>query len=83
VNSNSVLVALIDSHYIEQGELVEKALLLQSLEDAVGRGQSSPRGTRPPSGTYVDPEFRAFILEPRIPATSHFECTQSFHLDIN
>jgi hypothetical protein len=31
VNSNSVLVALIDSHYIEQGELVEKALLLQSL----------------------------------------------------
>jgi hypothetical protein len=39
VNSNSLLVALMDSHYIEQWELVEKVML---LEDAVGRGQSSP-----------------------------------------
>ena len=28
INSNSVLVALLDSHYIELAELVEKALLL-------------------------------------------------------
>jgi hypothetical protein len=39
VNSNSLLVALMDSHYIEQWELVEKVM---RLEDAVGRGQSSP-----------------------------------------
>ena len=28
INSNSVLVALLDSHYIELAKLVEKALLL-------------------------------------------------------
>ncbi|KAJ6983838.1 fasciclin-like arabinogalactan protein 17 [Populus alba x Populus x berolinensis] len=37
INSNSVLVALLDSHYTELAELVEKALLLQTLEDAVGK----------------------------------------------
>ncbi|KAJ0047038.1 hypothetical protein Pint_05756 [Pistacia integerrima] len=36
INSNSVLVALLDSHYTELAELVEKALLLQTLEEAVG-----------------------------------------------
>ncbi|KAL2945541.1 Fasciclin-like arabinogalactan protein 17 [Bienertia sinuspersici] len=36
INSNSVLVALLDSHYTELAELVEKALLLQKLEDVVG-----------------------------------------------
>ena len=37
INSNSVLVALLDSHYTELAELVEKALLLQTLEEAVGK----------------------------------------------
>nr|CAB3455733.1 unnamed protein product [Digitaria exilis] len=37
LSSNSVLVALLDSRYTELAELVEKALLLQTLEDAVGR----------------------------------------------
>ncbi|CAN1277758.1 Fasciclin-like arabinogalactan protein 17 [Linum perenne] len=36
INSNSVLVALLDSHYTELSELVEKALLLPELESAVG-----------------------------------------------
>ncbi|WOK99716.1 hypothetical protein Cni_G08428 [Canna indica] len=35
INSNSVHVALLDSHYTELAELVEKALLLPSLEAAV------------------------------------------------
>ena len=37
INSNSVLVALLDSHYNELVELVEKALLLQMLEEIVGK----------------------------------------------
>ena len=37
INSNSVLVALLDSHYTELSELVEKALLLQTLEEAVSK----------------------------------------------
>ncbi|GFZ09266.1 FASCICLIN-like arabinogalactan protein 15 precursor [Actinidia rufa] len=37
INSNSVLVALLDSHYTELAELVEKALLLQPLEATVNR----------------------------------------------
>jgi hypothetical protein len=35
ISSNSVLVALLDSHYTEVAELVEKALLLQTLEETV------------------------------------------------
>ena len=37
INSNSVLVALLDSHYIELAKLVEKALLLQTLEETVSK----------------------------------------------
>ncbi len=37
INSNSVLVALLESHYTELAELVEKAALLQTLEDVVSR----------------------------------------------
>ena len=37
INSNSVLVALLDLHYTELTELVEKALLLQTLEETVGK----------------------------------------------
>ncbi|KAF1862163.1 hypothetical protein Lal_00026685, partial [Lupinus albus] len=36
INSNSILVAFLDSHYNELAELVEKALPLHKLEDAVG-----------------------------------------------
>ncbi|KAM0846836.1 hypothetical protein ACQ4PT_055365 [Festuca glaucescens] len=66
VNSNSVLVALLDSHYTELAELVEKALLLQSLEDAVGRGNVTIFAPRNEAlERDLDPEFRAFLLEPR------------------
>ena len=66
VNSNSVLVALLDSHYTELAELVEKALLLQSLEDAVGRGNVTIFAPRNDAlERDLDPEFRRFLLEPR------------------
>ncbi|KAJ0488324.1 putative fasciclin-like arabinogalactan protein/17/18 [Helianthus annuus] len=35
INSNSVLVALLDSHYTDLSELIEKALLLYTLEQVV------------------------------------------------
>ncbi|KAJ9540080.1 hypothetical protein OSB04_026586 [Centaurea solstitialis] len=66
INSNSVLVALLDSRYTELAELVEKALLLQRLEEAVAvhnitifapRNEALERD--------LDPEFKRFLLEPR------------------
>ncbi|KAK9078681.1 hypothetical protein SSX86_002738 [Deinandra increscens subsp. villosa] len=66
INSNSVLVALLDSRYTELSELVEKALLLQTLEQAVSvhnitifapRNEALERD--------LDPEFKLFLLEPR------------------
>ncbi|KQK20840.1 fasciclin-like arabinogalactan protein 15 [Brachypodium distachyon] len=66
VNSNSVLVALLDSRYTELSELVEKALLLQQLEDAVGRGNVTIFAPRNEAlERDLDPEFRAFLLQPR------------------
>ncbi|KAK3126415.1 hypothetical protein QOZ80_7AG0556180 [Eleusine coracana subsp. coracana] len=66
VSSNSVLVALLDSHYTELAELVEKALLLQTLEDAVGRGNVTIFAPRNDAlERDLDPEFRRFLLEPR------------------
>ncbi|KAJ0908492.1 putative FAS1 domain-containing protein [Helianthus annuus] len=66
INSNSVLVALLDSRYTELAELVEKALLLQTLEDAVS-GQNitifAPRNEALERD--LDPEFKRFLLEPR------------------
>ncbi|CAN8259713.1 unnamed protein product [Cochlearia groenlandica] len=65
INSNSVLVALLDSRYTELAELVEKALLLQTLEDAVGihnitifapRNEALERD--------LDPDFKRFLLQP-------------------
>ncbi|KAL6997892.1 Fasciclin-like arabinogalactan protein 17 [Sarracenia purpurea var. burkii] len=65
INSNSVLVALLDSHYTELAELVEKALLLHTLEAAVNvhnitifapRNEALERN--------LDPEFKRFLLEP-------------------
>jgi len=66
VSSNSVLLALLDSRYTELAELVEKALLLQALEDAVGRGSVTILAPRNEAlDRDLDPEFRRFLLEPR------------------
>ncbi|CAN4113921.1 unnamed protein product [Withania somnifera] len=66
INSNSVLVALLDSHYSELSELVEKALLLQTLEDALTKHNITIFA---PSNEALerdlDPEFKRFLLEPR------------------
>ncbi|KAK1643591.1 hypothetical protein QYE76_061396 [Lolium multiflorum] len=66
ISSNSVLVALLDSHYTELSELVEKALLLQTLEDAVGRHNVTIFAPRNEAlERDLDPEFKRFLLEPR------------------
>lgn len=65
INSNSVLVALLDSHYTELAELVEKALLLQSLEDAVGKHNITIFAPKNEAlERDLDPEFKRFLLEP-------------------
>lgn len=66
INSNSVLVALLDSHYTELAELVEKALLLQTLEEAVSKHNITifaPQNEALQQD--LDPEFKRFLLEPR------------------
>ncbi|VFQ59246.1 unnamed protein product [Cuscuta campestris] len=65
INSNSVLVALLDSHYTELSELVEKALLLHALEDAVSLHNVTvfaPSNEALDRG--LDPDFKRFLLEP-------------------
>ncbi|KAF7804206.1 fasciclin-like arabinogalactan protein 17 [Senna tora] len=65
INSNSVLVALLDSHYTELAELVEKALLLQKLEDTVGKHNITIFAPRNEAlERQLDPEFKRFLLEP-------------------
>ncbi|KAI3991343.1 hypothetical protein MKX01_034662 [Papaver californicum] len=65
INSNSVLVALLDSHYTELSELVEKALLLQKLEEAVGKHNITIFAPRNEAlERDLDPEFKRFLLEP-------------------
>ncbi|GAV63892.1 Fasciclin domain-containing protein [Cephalotus follicularis] len=65
INSNSVLVALLDSHYTELAELVEKALLLQTLEEAVGKHNITIFAPRNEAlERHLDPEFKRFLLEP-------------------
>ncbi|XP_047315419.1 fasciclin-like arabinogalactan protein 16 [Impatiens glandulifera] len=65
INSNSVLVALLDSHYTELAELVEKALLLQRLEAAVSRHNLTIFAPRNEAlERELDPEFKQFLLEP-------------------
>ncbi|XP_010543842.1 PREDICTED: fasciclin-like arabinogalactan protein 17 [Tarenaya hassleriana] len=65
INSNSVLVALLDSRYTELAELVEKALLLQTLEDAVGKHNITVFAPRNEAlERELDPEFKRFLLEP-------------------
>lgn len=65
INSNSVLVALLDSHYTELAELVEKALLLQKLEEAVGKHNITIFAPKNEAlERDLDPEFKRFLLEP-------------------
>ncbi|KAH7541850.1 hypothetical protein FEM48_Zijuj02G0011200 [Ziziphus jujuba var. spinosa] len=65
INSNSVLVALLDSHYTELAELVEKALLLQTLEEAVGSHNITIFAPKNEAlERDLDPEFKRFLLEP-------------------
>lgn len=65
INSNSVLVALLDSHYTELAELVEKALLLQTLEETVGKHNITVFAPRNEAlERDLDPEFKRFLLEP-------------------
>lgn len=66
INSNSILVALLDSRYTELAELVEKALLLQTLEQAVGHHNITIFAPRNQAlERHLDPEFKRFLLEPR------------------
>ncbi|KAA8516836.1 hypothetical protein F0562_017346 [Nyssa sinensis] len=65
INSNSVLVALLDSHYTELAELVEKALLLQTLEKAVSQHNITIFAPRNEAlERELDPGFKRFLLEP-------------------
>lgn len=65
INSNSVLVALLDSHYTELSELVEKALLLPTLEEIVSRHNITLFAPRNEAlERDLDPEFKRFLLEP-------------------
>lgn len=65
INSNSVLVALLDSHYTELSELIEKALLLQTLEEAVSKNNITIFAPRNEAlERDLDPEFKRFLLEP-------------------
>ncbi|XP_027340786.1 fasciclin-like arabinogalactan protein 15 [Abrus precatorius] len=65
INSNSVLVALLDSHYTELAELVEKAMLLQTLEDTVATHNITIFApTNEALDRNLDPDFKRFLLEP-------------------
>ncbi|KAK6942510.1 FAS1 domain [Dillenia turbinata] len=65
INSNSILVALLDSHYTELAELVEKALLLQTLEQAIYNHNLTIFAPKNEAlERDLDPEFKRFLLEP-------------------
>ncbi|KAK1384684.1 fasciclin-like arabinogalactan protein 17 [Heracleum sosnowskyi] len=66
ISSNSVLVALLDSRFTELSELIEKALLLQTLERAVTIHNITifaPQNQALQQN--IDAEFKRFLLEPR------------------
>ncbi|TKY67002.1 Fasciclin arabinogalactan protein 16 [Spatholobus suberectus] len=66
INSNSILVALLDSHYTEVAELVEKAMLLQTLENTVMTHNITIFAPRNEAlERDLDPDFKRFLLEPR------------------
>ncbi|KAG8390820.1 hypothetical protein BUALT_Bualt01G0123300 [Buddleja alternifolia] len=65
VNSNSILIALLDSHYTQLSELIEKALLLQTLEQAVTNNNITIFAPKNEAlERNLDPEFKRFVLEP-------------------
>ncbi|RDX81240.1 Fasciclin-like arabinogalactan protein 16, partial [Mucuna pruriens] len=65
INSNSILVALLDSHYTELVELVEKAMLLQKLEETVATHNITIFApTNEALDRNLDPDFKRFLLEP-------------------
>ncbi|KAE9616792.1 putative FAS1 domain-containing protein [Lupinus albus] len=63
INSNSILVALLDSHYTELAELVDKAMLLHKLEDTVSIHNITIFA--PKNEAFRDPHFKLFLLQPR------------------
>ncbi|KAK7263491.1 hypothetical protein RJT34_31082 [Clitoria ternatea] len=66
INSNSILVALLDSHYTELAELVEKAMLLQTLEHTVmSHNITIFAPNNEALERNLDPDFKRFLLEPR------------------
>ncbi|KAL0303640.1 UNVERIFIED_CONTAM: Fasciclin-like arabinogalactan protein 17 [Sesamum radiatum] len=65
ISSNSILIALLDSHYTELSELVEKALLLHTLEAALTKHNLTIFAPKNDAlERQLDPEFKRFLLEP-------------------
>ncbi|KAJ0778121.1 putative fasciclin-like arabinogalactan protein/17/18 [Helianthus annuus] len=65
ISSNSVLVALLDSHYTDLSELIEKALLLQTLEQVVSHHNITIFAPDNEALTrHLDPQFKRFLFEP-------------------
>ncbi|KAI5412583.1 fasciclin-like arabinogalactan protein 15 [Lathyrus oleraceus] len=65
INSNSVLVALLDSHYTELAELIEKAMLLQTLENTVATHNITIFAPNNEAlERNLDSDFKQFLLEP-------------------
>nr|BAE71191.1 hypothetical protein [Trifolium pratense] len=65
INSNSVLVALLDSHYTELAELIEKAMLLQTLENTVANHNITIFAPNNEAlERNLDSDFKQFLLEP-------------------
>ncbi|KAK1397240.1 FAS1 domain-containing protein [Heracleum sosnowskyi] len=66
INSNSILIALLDSQYTELSELIEKALLLQTLEHSLTQNNLTIFAPNNEALQHdLDPEFKQFLLEPR------------------
>lgn len=66
INSNSILVALLDSHYTELAELVEKAMLLHTLEQAVATHNLTIFAPiNEALEHHLHPDFKHFLLQPR------------------
>jgi uncharacterized surface protein with fasciclin (FAS1) repeats len=61
-NDGSVLQALLESHYSEWMELVERAHMLHSLEQLVGSGNKLTIFA--PQNHQMNPEVKSFLLKP-------------------
>ncbi|KAL5053990.1 hypothetical protein RYX36_034672 [Vicia faba] len=80
INSNSVLVALLDSHYTELVELIEKAMLLQTLENTVATHNITIFALNNEAlERNLDSDFKQFLLEP----VEQWIDFSSFELDSN